>query len=419
MPIERQTLISLLVAAALVLVGCGGEENGEEIAADPEATPTNTHVLSCEDASADVDVYFDATPNMAGFLADPRYEELVAFDLDDASPAGSSVRYYRVTDYLEGGMESADRMDARSEWFYGRGNTDLTTIVDSARTGNLSVVLTNLFQTDADINRVTRSISEKFLRDSLAVGFAAMRYSFEGTIYDIGYDHGTQWYEGDRPTYLMALGDHCAIAEFFDSTGPLLPSDARYAIFSPYAVQSPVTFDTIERTENLYQDRFEGVPVDDFTRQVTIRDRDGAASFEASVSTGPAPYSLLSSGAQELVLDVSCEETADGNCRPADQEAFQARLQGGVEGARLAVDLDPKRLRPTTYRYDIDFITEGTALPDWADAWNVDISEAEPGDFPGDRTQNLRRFIRQLQTDIEEIFRPQPGQLRVYVKVED
>ena len=412
---EPWWFLSILSLSA-ILIGCGSDSvDTSGIGVQDGDLPSNVHVLSCNGSlMSGVAIYYDATPNMAGFLHDGGYEELVTYELDSAIPSGTSVRSYRVATRLENGMSEIEshREPSRSE-FYALGDTELANVVDTASVDELSVVVTNLFQTDADINRVSRAISEKFFADSLAVGVAAARYKFRGTMYDIGLQYGTQSYEGPRPLYIMALGDHCAVADYFSRLEDSLPGDTHYLIFSPYLVGRAISFASIDATENIFQDRLPGLPRDEFTRQFSVHDSNKPAAFSASLEVANAPFSIVSE-LQNLDLAVSCERATGGSCSSQELSALSPQVIGSNGGA-LRVEIESGDLQSTVYRYDINFLTGTLSLPDWVSDWNIDIAEIEPGQFPGEKTQNLHRFMRQIRNDVEERFNPQPGHLRIYV----
>jgi len=403
-----------LIFSSSCLLGTAGC-NGEEGISNPEQP--KVRVLECEGTEPDVDIYYDATPSMMGYLNDSRFVEVAVFDLENAIPVGSKIHFYKATSIARGGIEIVqERMVPSRPEFYDSGNTDLATIIDSSNTEHLSIIVTDLFQTDNDINRVANLITEKYVQSGQAIGVAGALYSFEGTIYDIGLERRSRKYEGPRPLYLLALGNHCAIASFFDQLRSSIDDNFHTEIFSPVLVKSPIGFGRVSWYDNLVQDRF-GPAESEYLVQLKIRNNSSSASFKAPLGVDWAPY-VVQPPRSAWAFEIQCEHQPDLPCSGEESRAVELKVEQQNGGAALQVHIDPVRLQRTIYEYTITISPGNLPAPRWAKEWNIDLTTIQAGEFQGDKTQYLTRFLQRLQSDIKGYNTPRLGQLRVYVKKE-
>ena len=364
--------------------------------------------LSCDSqAVTDVGVYVDATASMIGYLNDGRYLELVTNQLENAASARADVRFYGVSTAISGGVEQIlSQMEAVDRSFYASGDTDLVVAIDSSTSSGVALLVTDLFQSDSDINEVASALLDRVYQDSLALGIAASDYAFDGMIYDIGLENQSKRYSGPRPLYLLMLGDHCAVADYYSKLRMAVSSNMRHALMSPFVVSEPVTMGTVTQITNLREMTPEG---GGHRKTFDIPDADNSASFTAPFEIAYGPYMPAPT---TVGLEVSCQSKAGAACTP--QEADMINASVNIENGLLSVELDPSVVSPGTYLYNL-VVRGGFNEPAWVDESSISYTQIANQGFDGSKTQNLKTFISRLRQNMFEEFDPIIGKLQFVI----
>lgn len=116
-------------------------------------------------------------------------------------------------------LPGRDYLQAQHQAFYLDSHLNRETliqnVIDQISTDRMTIIVTDLFQTDVDVNLLTREIKQKFITNGLAVGILGIKSEFNGEVYDVGPNNYTFHYESDntspatfRPFYVLAFGNH-------------------------------------------------------------------------------------------------------------------------------------------------------------------------------------------------------------------
>ena len=186
-----------ITSVALTILVCLGISACQPI---PPLTCQITSPPKTEEKRTDkivASLYVDATESMRGFVT-----------------IGSTTRYARILEAIEGaistgwnaqferylfGTKVSDNIPKSSfkpmqASFYKSGTTpgfeyneiDKAVIHSTPGKDRLAIIITDLYQRDADINAILKPLSEKYLRAGYAIGIVAIKSEFIGTIYDVG-----------------------------------------------------------------------------------------------------------------------------------------------------------------------------------------------------------------------------------------
>jgi hypothetical protein len=219
-------LRALALAALLAAAGCGGDPAPAAWTTDP-AEVVGAYE-GCRDAVR-VDLFLDATASMSGFVAPGTGSVYVQFlDNLEAAVSGAwaddSLRFYKFGETVRPIGRDEFRA-ARTEAFYReRGiftRTNIDAVIDRADEGRVSVVVTDLFQDDGDINAIVSRVKERVFQRGLAAGLLALASPYDGTIYDA--PSGTYPYASTadpatyRPFYALMLGDAACLHRLYDA----------------------------------------------------------------------------------------------------------------------------------------------------------------------------------------------------------
>jgi hypothetical protein len=180
-----------------------------------------------------VDLFFDATLSMKGFVSTetastyqltvPLLERGVIEGWN-----GGEATFYKFGDDIAP-LLGREYLDATKPQFYGDSKynkrTFIERVIDRAKPDRLTVIVTDLFQDNADVNQLSDKLKQKFIATKLAIGIYAIRSQFDGMVYDVGSDdYSFKYNSGEkfdtyRPFYLLAFGSHADIAHYFDLLG--------------------------------------------------------------------------------------------------------------------------------------------------------------------------------------------------------
>src|SRR6267142_1707450 len=204
-----------------------------------------------------VDLFFDATLSMKGFVTaqtTTSYQLLVPMLERGVIEGwrGGEVTFYKFGDDIAP-LPGRSYLDAVKEAFYEDSRLNRRTlierVIDRASTDHLTVIITDLFQTNADINQLSEKLKQKFITNNLSIGVYAIRSQFAGAIYDIGpnaysFPYTTKGNEG-RPFYLLTFGKYSDVAHYFgvlDASGLNAVAEKHKLIFSRYLTSQPLAF---------------------------------------------------------------------------------------------------------------------------------------------------------------------------------
>lgn len=170
-----------------------------------------------------VDWYFDATPSMEGYVsskaAGPSYRNFIMLleqSLDTLyRPLKVPIQLHRFGTHTETFLNSGDTF---STSFYKSGegykDTDLRIVGESIKQDGLTIVTTDLFQTDDHIETFRAALLDKGLGRDFQFGLLALQAGFDGMLYDIPPSHGSMSYAGRHPVYAIVLGPQQQVREF-------------------------------------------------------------------------------------------------------------------------------------------------------------------------------------------------------------
>lgn len=405
-----------------------------------------------------VDLFFDATLSMKGFVSTAvasAYQQTVPL-LERAVIEGwneGQATFYKFGDDIAV-LPGRDYLEASKPRFYADSKynkkTFIERVIDRAQPDHLTVVITDLFQNNADVNQLSDKIKQKFLVNDLAVGIYAIRSDFNGTVYDVGPDNYSFIYRsGDRPDthrpfYLLAFGSHANIAHYFDMLGrgglSTLP-DAHVLILSRHLAAHPISFsgaklktaDKISEISpsNLLSGNYKG----DRVKAFKLNRGKTAATFSIELSyDSPLPNVLVHGN--ELASEITAWKGEDGGAKemalvanPEAQKALQiaARLlpdEAPFNKLELQAGLNASELPGTgIYRYRVLLRPRAYALPEWITRWNMRDDEIKAWhqhsqDFNGAKTYNLENFLSTLQGAVLSTTPPKICDIYFYINVE-
>lgn len=438
--IRRTTVLSCLILLALYSCKPIPKIPPPELSAESaELSPKDTRL----------DIFIDFTESMRGFVAAGQktpYDDLLE-TVESVATAEFSNEAPRLFKFGNKAMPLTNRAERFLPQAYGaRGDNDLRdtrldVILKDADPQRLQIVVTDLFQSDNDINQVTSVIQQRFLDRGKALGILGWKTQFKGTIFDIGLGSSKQQHNGLRPVYVLALGRPSDVDTFvsalqgqlsryprsagtgeFESTviSPQftralpkwrLPTRAAVAKSSPAkksadlcAAGGPINW-------------FRATGLDDYRGQLQsgnphalVREYRGGKTPQATVElctevTLPRAYAASSMPALQLLpiarrlppnkTELVPDSQAADTIRPKRLRAQWIDREKRIALLDMAVDINVGNLKKASlYRFDLAAVVprDSASLPSWVDAWSI----LETQRFDGERTINLTRFVHNV-----------------------
>jgi hypothetical protein len=421
----------------------------------PPGEPTS--IFSPASESLKVDLFFDATLSMQGFTlsqSSSSYQEVVPL-LERAvieGWRGGEASFFKFGDDIAP-LPGRKFLEAVKPQFYSDAKYNTRTlierVIDRADADHLTVIVTDLFQDNADVNQLSVKLKNKFLATGLAVGVLGIRSQYQGTVYDVGPDNYSFTYKTSekpqtgRPFYLLALGSHANIAQYFttlENSGINSFPERHALILSRYITAQPTPFASAKlKTANRISEISSSNLLakskrPDQIRAFKISKGKTEAAFSTDWAYQPLPNVLEHSAS--LIPELTGWKGEDAGTReltPVENQSaknalvitarllpgsssfskldFQARLKvselptGGIYGYRIV-------LRPSNY-----------ALPGWVSDWNMrdgDIKtwHLRATEFNGAKTYNLENFLGTLQGAVLSTTPPEAGEFYVYIRVD-
>lgn len=405
--------------------------------------------------SLNVDVFLDGTVSMKGFIVSglaSRYQRtlpLLESSVERGWPGGRVAFYKFGTTVVE--LPERKYLEAqRTEFYAGQvlsRDTLIQNVIEQSVADRLTVILTDLFQKDVDVNLLTNKIKEKYIKHGLAVGVLAVKSEFAGRVYDVGPNNYAFDYRSDdanaatfRPFYILAFGSHADVSKYFDEMlrGGLnaLP-ETQAVIFSPHLTSRLASFEDSAITEIAKLQQVNSLlPTDVADRRVEqFRIADGSipqASFTAKLKYGGLPYTMPMESpeleAEVVAYMCGTPDGSSGGQQPLLQNdelkrAFAVKDAAVNESTvDFKAEVTPAFLPGTgIYSFRVILRPKEYKSPSWFKEWNMDMGQVEawkksPRDFNGATTFNLEAFLTNLWATSQQLHRPKVAEFYCYIK---
>jgi len=414
----------IIICAALLLVGCGGNQ----IQSVPPLPGTLPNALTAPE-KINTDIYFDATVSMKGFttLAAGNVYLTLPDLLSDLSGAAGEIKFYRFGEQINE-LDRANYRRFTTPEVYTEPITAVANVVDRADVNHLSIIVTDLFESESDWSNVTQKLREKFFANHLAVAVIGIKNSFNGEIFDVGLNAAkfnyNSWDNPDRfrPFYLLIMGRDDFVKNFLRKFNErqTLPNDTGYLLLSENLTENPSDFSSFELgdVENFYSDDTLGL--DGRVKEFGLDKFAAAASFminwQYQPPLGACPLDLSAVDTSVEIFSVDGEEWT-----PIDKNDVRVSLLKDDRQSQsflLKVSLTPEKSlaegKLNFVRIKVMPTERGYKLPAWIDLWSVNV-DASAKNFDGSKTVNLSRVLGSLKDSVFAASRPALMQINFVV----
>lgn len=430
-------LLYLLLGSVICFLAIACAPNQEILACgDPEdpANPANSINLE-RTSKIHASIYVDATLSMQGYVApgsETQYGQVLQLleSISTTAWAGtnSEIDYYRFGTTSEEIDRSAYRT-ALTPGFYGGGGPDVSvavidSVIQAPSANDVTMIVTDLYQKDADIALVQNAINKNYLVNGYAVGVLSSRSEFNGTIFDVGLANRDFRFntaglppEQHHPFYVIFLGKIGNLNYFtqqMQRANPQVFRQGHFEIFYSSPVTETATLTEAGRPAELPQGVRRARSLNDGNVMLQARDANSVDFLIVSRQIGDQPldYQLtLKPLPNALAINPQMLEPNVNNYRYFRQGGFGSSdsvfgkvLRTVLRGETVDIDttIDPDNLANGVYYMRSRFMPMGLLQPDWWQEWNARETELD-----GSKTHFLLIFMQDLKRASENLMNNQ------------
>ena len=414
----------LICAAIIFFAGCGNK-----IQSVPPLPGTLPEILSAPE-KIDSDIYFDATVSMKGFTTQAAGNVYLTLPdlLGDMCGAMGETKFFSFGEQIHPLDRTTYRRLTAPE-VYVEPITAVANVIDRADLNHLSIIVTDLFESESDWSNVTQKLREKFFANHLAVAVVGIKNSFHGEIFDVGLNAAKFNYNSFadpnrfRPFYLIILGRDDVVKNFLRKFNErqTLPNDTGYLLLSENLTETPADFSGFEldEVENFYSDDTLGL--DGRVKEFGLDDFNAAASFminwQYQPPLGACPLDLTEVDTAVEIFSVDGEEWLPREKN--DVRVSLLRDDRQAESFLVKISLTPEKSlaegKLNFVRIKVMPTERGCRLPPWIEVWNVNVDGAAKI-FDGSKTLNLTRILGSLKSSVFEASRPELLQINFVIR---
>ena len=406
--------VLLIICAALMMIGCGNQ-----VQTVPPLPGTLPNALTAPER-LDTDVYFDATVSMRGFttLAAGNVYLTLPDLLGDLCGSMGAVKFYGFGEQIHA-LDGRSYRQFTTPAVYTEAITAVANVVDRAEPSHLSIIITDLFESDSDWSNVTQKLRDKFFANHLAVAVVGIRNSFNGEIFDVGLNAAkfqyNSWDDPNRyrPFYLIVMGRDDAVKTFLRKFNErqTLPNDTGYLLLSENLTETASDFSafTLQEQENFYSDDTLGL--DAHVKEFGLDKFSAPASFMFDWTyTPPLGACPLDLSEIDTAIEIFTVDGEQWTPRPEnDLRVSLMRDKRQSDMCLVKVALTPEKSltegKLNFVRAKVMPTERGYRLPAWVELWSVNV-DASAKNFDGSKTLNLTRILGSLKDSVFASSRP-------------
>ena len=444
---KKKILAMILLGITILLSGCSLGNHSLSSKDTVEAPPKISYAKS--DAIS-ADIYLDGTTSMYGYVNYPGgtiYADAVK-DIDRTITENwknDSIKYIKFGDnFQEMDRDAFLHMDNPD--FYNQKNTSLQKVIDQSKENDLTIIVTDLFQTNQDLDSLVRSIKNKGMGKDKAVAVIGLKSQFNGKIFDVGKNMSSLDYASSddplsyRPVYLLVFGNKNDTRTFVKSYQKKLPESAQtnVAIFS-----SDIGIDTILEADKVNSKKKDNK--DKAAKMATISNLLPKSDImqyrlkkDEKLSEAPVRmYSkeVLGKIPDTYTMKIDSIETWNKQNKTFDSitaddflsaDVFDTGLNDGTANISFMIQAKPAAIhkKEGVYRVNLSLIPDKDkyikAIDTFND-WNFDdnqISESQESlKQIGNKTLNISKFVTMLANLNYELNIPGFHNIYVYFEV--
>jgi hypothetical protein len=221
--VEPLKMMLVLWLFSILSVGCS-KKFPEIKWADENPIGNNSAKMSQDNIA--IDIYIDATTSMAGFAVGEGTAYSQFIDQLEASALSAwksaDIKYFKFGERIKK-VDRNEFLSAKNKLAFYRENgifkkTYIDSVVKNTDNQRLSVLITDLFQDEGDVNIMVDQIKSKCFNKNVMLGLLGIKTEFKGKVFDTPNNPaGYQLDSKERPFYALVFGDPSRMETLFEA----------------------------------------------------------------------------------------------------------------------------------------------------------------------------------------------------------
>lgn len=431
------------VSASLELSNSTDDGNVSKVNIKPLYTPPPL----AKSNPFDIDVYVDATGSMRGFAtingdSTTTFAKTLEYiyRVRDAF-ANTSVDFYKFT-RIRSKTKKIEKLKNKSfrqafDWNFYKGNTNIDDVIQEMEGDNLKIIVTDLFQTDADMSSVIDAINEKRFpgKDTKAdtsLSLYRVTSEFDGDIGHLGNDVSFH-HKGKLSFYILVFGKYADVISFNNVLSDDLKKehiDFNQINLSPFLLNPILSFDNVRISDLKKKQNITNINLSNIVKepglQFRVNTRKEKAVFQVELPLGNSNNSIIwTKNCNYLVYPYLYQYKqlvkADTLKDLISVQTIKDAKDTNKNKILMEFVINSKDFNKQTYKFTVlsKLGEESSRVPDWVYNWDMDISKStewagNPTSYPG-TTLNLKFFIERVWKQIKTNYEPTIGVFTLYI----
>lgn len=430
---KRISLLFMAILLSIVAVFFSGCTN-EKITVESDVF--NVEPLQVPE-HPDVDVFFDASLSMSGYTtiaAGNLYRELPDELMDIGSSMGN-INFYSFGNSIKQ-LKGSEYRAFINPAAYTELENSIKNVIDSTTPEHLTIVVTDLFETDAAWSVISSKIQDKYFKNKCSVAVVGLKSPFYGTIYDVGLDAAKFDYNSGsdpnkyRPVYMLVMGPNVHVNAFLKRCKEKNVGSGNLQIVKlSSALMAEKSADASSMPEldikNAVERESLELPKDSNAVEYKIPSLDEEVEIIRSFKYIPDGYGCqldFNKLKPQVKVNYYDKESGAWNSRAAT--GFNVTVvpnEEEVDVYDVHIVFNPKEsLEPSSVNGVMVMLVpeyDGLVLPDWISQWNLPSGVAAGSGLDGSKTINLLRTVGSLKDSVLSTGTPSLINLVMYFDI--
>lgn len=419
------TKISISILLAFAANSCSlkngaiGTKEGET-KSGKQSLPCQLATTSTQKNSNDSNskaIFVDLSGSMAGYVnpSDSTYKQ--GMKMLDSLFDPQQTKYFG----FDSTAKSIDRNTffaaGQQASFYQGKESKIDVAIDSeqGRKSSLMVVVTDMEQDRADVNRIVQKLATYIQKPNSAIGIIGINSNFNGNVYNI--NNSAFSYNKERPFYLLAIGNEPEVANLLDKFKTKFAQDAKTLIFRQHLAGDELAYlklpgtgaDKLRGKLALPQSLQQDIRIERGDRPIELIEIDKRArepltglSYQLQFPAGedktvPIIATNRVQVNKALVYDPKTKKMEETTMTT---KALDLKITQQGKTATLNLTINAQELPVGMYYLTADLPIAGLTAPEGWGTWNQDVNKSRNND--GSKTLGLLDFIDSLGNKVSE-----------------
>lgn len=404
-------LISFLIVLVFLFVSCARKP--EELKWNYKIDDIVEPATSLTHDSVEIFLFLDATTSMKGFVTNPNsvYNELLDQFESSVQTGWKSVkfRFFKFGTKIKE-IDRHQFRQAKTQIYYEEPGiyekTNIDSVIDfigsNYKLSQIYIIITDLFQDEADINLVTSKIKENCFSKNISMGILCVKSDFDGMVFDAKVPpYRFKSKPGDVSTYrnlfILMFGSNQNLKHLFETLSGIRYVDKQYfLLISPklvsyFSVNVSKTKTNIKLTPKSSKKELN-------LFNFNLKDKISTIPLNVEVEFTTVPYIPEINGQKINLISYRKFVSSDkkfsyDSSLSSDVTIKEITKSGNVIKAIIEVSIQESKGIYSYLIYFLPSVIDGFIIPEWIKEFSSD--NPNPQRDPN-KTLNLERFISDL-----------------------